>query len=273
MNQNIKLLLACDLDGTVLPNGSAPLSPDALEIFSQLASKEAVLLAYISGRSLQHALKGMKEFDAPLPDIYVGDVGTSIYHFNNDEFEMDLDWRKEISTEWNDIAKKEIMTALIEIPNLIEQESEYQNDYKISFYFPIDKESLISSTVKEKLTDFGIKATVVTLVDEKTGYLDIIPENATKEHALGYLQTRLGLTKDAIIYSGDGGNDLAPLTSGYNSIVVNNASQAFKAKVAREAKKRGTFEKIYFAKGNYNGMNGNYVAGILEGLNFFRKII
>ena len=56
------ILLACDLDRTVIPNGSEPLSPDAMEKFSSFVSRSNVRLAYISGRHLTSIQKVIQEF-------------------------------------------------------------------------------------------------------------------------------------------------------------------------------------------------------------------
>jgi hypothetical protein len=39
--------------------------------------------------------------------------------------------------------------------------------------------------------------------------------------------------------------------------------------VKKIATEKNILDKIYFAKDGFSGMNGNYVAGILEGLNYF----
>ena len=101
------------------------------------------------------------------------------------------------------------------------------------------------------------------------GYLDVLPQSATKEYALKYLQNRFKLQENDIVFAGDGGNDLGPLTSGYQAIVVNNASELFKKKVVEIAKAKSVLDSVYFAHGDFNGMNGNYTAGVLEGLNHF----
>ena len=270
---NFKLLLACDLDRTIFPNGQAPFSIEALEKFSHLVSDSKICLAYISGRSLSRALKGMEEFNVPVPNIYVGDCGTTIYIRNSDgKFEEHKEWKSEFLDDWGEIRGNNINSLIASIPSLVPQEEDNQNIYKQSYYFPASQQNEIKKEVDEKLLSLNIKFQVITLLEEEDnkGYLDVIPESATKEHALKYLQRYLFVTEDNVIYAGDAGNDLLALTSGCKAIVVNNASPNFKEEVRHVAKNKGLLEKIYFAKGEYDGMNGNYIAGILEGVHYFR---
>ena len=66
------------------------------------------------------------------------------------------------------------------------------------------------------------------------------------------------------------GNDLPVLTSGrLQAVLVNNAhpSVVEEAKKAADSKRAG--DRLYVARGGFLGMNGNYAAGVLEGLVHF----
>lgn len=268
-------LLACDLDRTTLPNGTEPFSQDSKIIFQNFISQPEVRLAYISGRSLKHALRGIEEYAIPLPNIYIGDTGTSMYIRNeNNEYEERVEWQAVFAGDWGDIRGEDIHALLVNISTIVPQEDEHQNTYKRSYYFnAVDEEGVVKE-VREKLSKLTILYEVISHVDSGTekGYIDIIPSKANKEYALRYLQGYLSLSNQDIVYAGDGGNDIAPLTSGYKAIVVNNATDNFKDKVKETAKEKGTLQNIYFAHGDYKGFNGNYIAGIVEGLNYFGYI-
>lgn len=274
MKEHLKLLLACDLDGTVLPNGAAPLSVGALGEFKNVVSQESVCLVYLSGRSLNHALNGIDEFGLPLPQIFVGDTGTTMYFLEDEVFNEHKEWQEIISSDWENVRGKDIHKVLQNIQFLIPQEEEHQNIFKQSYYFPPKEETRIIKEVKEGIATLNIKAEVITLVDhfKNKGYLDILPKSASKLSALEYIQKHLQINHEDVVFAGDGGNDLPPLTSGYKAIVVNNASQIFKDQVTTLGKEKGVTNHIYFAKGGFGGMNGNYVAGVLEGLNYFKFI-
>jgi HAD superfamily hydrolase (TIGR01484 family) len=266
------LLLACDLDRTTLPNGTEPFSQDSKIVFQDFISQSGVCLAYISGRSLKHALRGIEEYTIPLPNIYIGDTGTSMYIRNeNNEYEEHVEWQTVFAGEWGNVRGEDIHVLLINISTIVPQEDEHQNTFKRSYYFNAENEESIVKEVKEKLSKLTILYEVISHVDHDTqkGYLDIIPKSANKECALLYLQKYLSLSINDVVYAGDGGNDMAPLTSGCKAIVVNNATETFKDKVKDVAKEKGTLQNIYFAHGDYKGFNGNYIAGIVEGLNYF----
>lgn len=269
------LLLACDLDHTTLPNGTEPFSQDSKIVFQDFISKPEICLAYVSGRSLKHALSGIEEYNIPLPNIYIGDTGTSMYIRNgNNEFDECLEWQSMFADDWGNLRGSDIHLLLTDIQIITPQEDEHQNTFKRSYYFNDIDEELVVKEVKEKLSKLSILYEVISHVDHDTqkGYLDIIPISANKECALRYLQKYLSLSIQDVVYAGDGGNDIAPLTSGYNAIVVNNATETFKDKVKDVAKEKGTLQNIYFAHGDYKGFNGNYIAGIVEGLNYFGYI-
>lgn len=274
MKEHIKLLLACDLDGTVLPNGAVPLSEGAMGEFKNIVSQESICLVYLSGRSLNHALNGISEFGVPLPQIFVGDTGTTMYFLEDEVFNEHKEWQEIISSDWGNMRGKDIHKVLQNIQLLTPQEKEHQNIFKQSYYFPPKEETRIIKEVKEEIAILNIKAEVVTLLDhfKNKGYLDILPKSASKLSALEYIQKHLKVDREDIVFAGDGGNDLPPLTSGYKAIVVNNASQVFKDKVATLGKEKSVIDHIYFAKGGFRGMNGNYVSGVLEGLAHFEFI-
>ena len=94
----------------------------------------------------------------------------------------------------------------------------------------------------------------------------MLPASATKYHAVEFLIEMLGLSLDHTVFAGDSGNDLPVLVSRIHSVLVGNASTAVREEAERLASQQGTESALYFAKGNFMGMNGNYSAGILEGL-------
>jgi len=100
----------------------------------------------------------------------------------------------------------------------------------------------------------------------KQGLLDILPPNADKAHAVRFLAQALGLPKDRVLFAGDSGNDLPALLSGFPAILTRNASDDVREEAIATAKSQGTSDTLYCASGIPNGMNGNYAAGVLEGL-------
>jgi hypothetical protein len=71
------------------------------------------------------------------------------------------------------------------------------------------------------------------------------------------------------VFAGDSGNDLDVLASRVPSVLVANASDEVKARACALAEDDGTSDFLYLAGRGVFGMNGNYAAGVLEGLTHF----
>ena len=157
------------------------------------------------------------------------------------------------------------------------QEVEKQNRFKLSYYTPIDidQRQLIDS-MQARLCTQDVNASLIWSIDEAKhcGLLDILPKEATKSHAIDFLAGQLKTSKENIVFAGDSGNDLTALTSGLKAILVRNATAEIKAEAQRLVDATGFAERLYFAKGGFMGMNGNYAAGVLEGLvHFFPEFV
>jgi len=121
------------------------------------------------------------------------------------------------------------------------------------------------------LADIGIHANVLRSVDpiaNNVGLIDILPKIATKATAIEFLREQEHLSKKDVVYCGDSGNDIQPLTNGYRSILVNDAPEDVKETVSNIVAKNGNSDTLYIAHKTKN-LNGNYASGILEGLIHF----
>lgn len=265
------ILLACDLDRTVVPNGLEPPSAGAQEAFASFVTQPNVFLVYVTGRHLALVEDVLSEYQLPQPDVVVGDVGTTIYLNTNGLFSILLDWHAHIAPDWNGETAQSIQTLMSDFDTLTLQEPVKQGTYKVSFYAPEQtaKDELIGE-IGARLARVGIHASVVFSIDTvgHFAYVDVVPASATKKGALQYLVDLLQVDSERVVYAGDSGNDLEPLTSGCKAIVVNNADTHFKEEVMSIATEKGIPHRVYIAQGE-QGMNGNYTAGILEGLRYF----
>jgi phosphoserine phosphatase len=122
-----------------------------------------------------------------------------------------------------------------------------------------------------RLKTHGIRAELIHSVDETNGVglLDVLPASGTKWHAIRFLMNRLGVGSDRTIVAGDSGNDLDALTGGLKAVLVRNATDRVRAEAIRLAETRGERDRLYIAQGGFLGMNGNYAAGVLEGVVYF----
>ena len=77
---------------------------------------------------------------------------------------------------------------------------------------------------------------------------------------------RNGFALDDTVFAGDSGNDLPVLASEIPAVLVANASAEVRREALAQAATRGHTNALYIAQGNFMGMNGNYTAGVLEGV-------
>jgi hypothetical protein len=98
------------------------------------------------------------------------------------------------------------------------------------------------------------------------GLLDVLPAHATKLHAMEFLMQHQGFNYANTVFAGDSGNDLPVLASAIQSVLVANADCNVIEQAKTQARKQETMAAFYLAQGGFLGMNGNYSAGILEGV-------
>lgn len=267
-----RLLLCCDLDRTLLPNGPEPESPQARPLLRQLAQRPEVRLAYVSGRDLGLLQAAIAEYDLPLPDYAIGDVGTTIYEQHEGAWRAWESWGEAIGVDWHGVTADAIAGALASVDGLRLQEAGKQNTWKVSFYAPpgTPRNPLLQQ-VRERLAPLGVAAQLIWSVDDLTldGLLDVLPAAASKLHAIEFLVTQLGLRRDQVVFAGDSGNDLPVLTSGLPAVLVRNARPEVRAEAVAGVQERGSPGTLYLARGGVLGMNGNYAAGVLEGVLHF----
>lgn len=257
-------LLCTDLDRTLIPNGPQPESPLARERFGQLVKREEVTLVYVSGRHRALIEQAIAEFGLPQPDFAIADVGSTIYQIDASGWRQWDKWDEQIAPDWRGLTHDDLHKLLSSFSALKLQENEKQNRHKLSFYIPLetDVQNLIGEMEKQ-LNMAGIKANLIWSIDElaRVGLLDILPASANKLHAIRFLMAQKGFNNGNTVFSGDSGNDLDVLLSDIQAVLVANADAEVRQAAAQAHK-----DALYLAQGGYLGMNGNYSAGILEGI-------
>ena len=270
MNNNI--LLCSDMDRTILPNGDQDESPQVRSVFSLLVEHPEIQLAYVSGRDKRLIQEAITEYDLPLPNYAVGDVGTTIYELIGSNWNPWEAWFEEIAKDWNGLDREDLSGFLKEFDDLTLQEPEKQNRFKLSYYTDedIDGRQLVDH-MQQHLSKQKLRCRIIWSVDEqrRLGLVDVLPQRASKLHAIRYLMHQKGYLKSRVVFCGDSGNDLDVLTSDIQAVLVKNASDEVRREALESVVKNGQAETLYLARGNFMGMNGNYTAGVLEGLAHF----
>lgn len=263
------VLLCSDLDRTLLPNGPQPESPQARRLLRRVAERPEVTLVYVTGRNRRLILEAIAAYDLPIPDYAVGDVGATIYRIDDGQWHKWDRWEQQIAPDWNGQDRGRIEALLEGLEELELQEPDKQNRFKVSYYTPeqIDRRHL-TRQMEERLKAENIRASLIWSVDEADhrGLMDVLPESATKHHAVRFIMQQEKFPDRRTVFAGDSGNDMPALTSGLRAVLVRNASDAVRAEALKEMKIKRQPERLYISGGEFLGMNGNYAAGVLEGL-------
>jgi hypothetical protein len=156
------------------------------------------------------------------------------------------------------------------------QEEEKQNRFKVSYYTDPDlKMEVVRERISILLKAHGVSSTVIWSRDDaaRCGLLDILPPKANKLQAIRFLMKQEKIPETDTVFAGDSGNDLDALTSGLQAILVKNSAADVRKAAFEELGKKGLTDCLYIAKGGLHGMNGNYAAGVVEGLvHFFPEV-
>jgi sucrose-6F-phosphate phosphohydrolase len=247
---NMKIL-ATDLDRTLLPNGSWECDSQAISLFNDLTEKHDVLVVYVTGRNLALTENAINEFGVRHPDILCGDVGTSIRKYENGKWTFDHGWIDHVKKEsprWDAMAIRE---AVAGIDGMREQETEHLNQFKQSYYVEHERNDQVLKKVDEQVKGKFDEVIVYSFDSQDgKGLLDFLPASATKQTALEYVANEFGAAKEDVVFCGDSGNDIFPLTAGFCGVLVKNADDQLVENV-KEAMNQNPELKVYFAKGGF----------------------
>lgn len=258
-------ILATDMDRTLLPNGPWEADDEAIPLFNELTEKHGVLVVYVTGRNLDLAERAIAEYGVRYPHVLIGDVGTSIRKFAGGRWSFDEGWISHVrksSPRWDAEAIKQAVDG---IDGLREQEPEHLNPFKQSYYVDHARNEEIIEAVDGRVEGRFDEVIVYSFdsVDQK-GLLDFLPDSATKQTALEYVALEYGCEKEDVVFCGDSGNDIFPLTAGFCGVLVRNADDQLVASV-RNAREENPSLEVYFAEGGFMGLSGYYASGVLEG--------
>ncbi|MDH5358964.1 MAG: HAD-IIB family hydrolase [Gammaproteobacteria bacterium] len=202
-----------------------------------------------TGRSLDSALKELRAWEVPVPDILIVSVGSEIYYSHQGrDMVLDKAWEKHIGYRWD---KETIRDVLKNISGLRYRGKQAQGDYKISYYVnPVKAPSL--SEIKRYLRQRDLH---VNVIFSNGINLDVLPIRASKGLAVRYLSMKWGIPLDQIFTVGDSGNDEGMISGGTLSVVVSNHGQ--------ELDRFRNTPRIYFS-------DKEYAAGIMDGLENYK---
>jgi sucrose-6F-phosphate phosphohydrolase len=258
-------ILATDLDRTLLPNGQWQPDAQAIELFNQLTEEHELLVVYVTGRNLQLTQEAIKEYGVRYPDVLCGDVGSTIRQYHDGEWTFDEGWSDLVHASCPKWDAAGIREAVADVSGIREQESEHLNTFKQSYYVDHEQRAEILARIDARVKGLFDEVIVYSFDSQDgKGLLDFLPQRATKQTALEYVAQEFGAALDDVVFCGDSGNDIFPLTAGFRGVVVRNADEQLVENVRRAMDENPELD-VYFASGDFCGLNGYYTSGVIEG--------
>jgi len=218
------------------------------------AHRSATTFGIATGRRLDLALKALKEYGIPVPDILITSLGTEIYFSPN--LTPSSSWQDHIDHLWN---RNELERTLQDLPGLILQSEENQSKFKLSYHY--DPKLPDAHSVEEVISLLRKEEQAVNVIFSYGQYLDIIPVRASKGLALRYVANLWNIPLENILAAGGSGADEDIMRGNTKAVVVANRHD-------EELSNLIDIDDIYFAK-------EPYAAGILEAIdhyNFFSSV-
>ncbi len=231
-----------DLDQNLLGN------PESLNEFVQVIkeNRSGITFGIATGRRLDSALKVLKQYHIPLPDVLITSLGTEIYY--NPGLSRDKEWSNHIDHMWK---RRAVEKVLKEIPGLQLQPKREQSKYKISYYY----DAAVAPEVNEIIHLLHLHDQSVNVVLAFGQYLDIVPVRASKGFALRWFAEMWGIPVEHILAAGGSGADEVMMRGNTKSVVVANRHH-------EELSELTNIENIYYA-------DRPFAAGILQAIEFY----
>ncbi len=213
-------LFSADLDGTLA--GDREASRRFARFWAGLGADRRPLLVYNSGRLIDDLLAFVEEEELPRADVAIGGVGTMLAA--NGLPDIGHAYAEALAAYGYDALKIERLVA--DHPGIRRQPDRYQHRFKSSWYLHDAGEQELDD-IRRRLSKAGL---AVQIVYSSSRDLDILPANADKGAALGWLCRRLGVAPDEVVVAGDTDNDRSMfLMEGVRGIIPANGLAELKS--------------------------------------------
>lgn len=231
-----------DLDQNLLGD------PEALsELIALIRNKRKYTsFGIATGRRLDSALKVMKKYGIPEPDVLISSGGSAIHYAP--KLTEDAAWSWHIEKQWTPQMVRRVLDGL---PGLKRQPRSEQSRFKISYYIDAAKAPCLDE-INQLLHQEEQAVNVVTSFGQ---FLDVLPIRASKGLALHYFASQWDIPLEHILVAGGSGADEDMMRGNTLAAVVANRHH-------EELSQLEDMERIYFAK-------GAYARGILEALDHY----
>ncbi len=238
--------LFTDLDQNLLGN------PESLKEFVRVIqeNRRCTTFGIATGRRLDSALRVLRKYHIPLPDVLITSLGTEIYYMPN--LTRDTAWSYHIDHMWK---RRSVIHVLNQLPGLELQQKREQSKYKVSYYY----DPAIAPDVNEIIHLLHQYDQSVNVVLAFGQYLDVVPVRSSKGFALRWFAEMWGIPLEHILAAGGSGADEDMMRGNTKSVVVANRHH-------EELSELTDIESIYYA-------DKPFASGILQAIehyDFFR---
>ena len=236
-----------DLDKNLLGNPES--LPELIRVIKE--NRKMASFGIATGRRLDSALKVMKKYGIPEPDVLITSAGTEIHYAP--KLTEDTAWARHIEKQWTPNVVKRVLDGL---PGLVRQPKKEQSRFKISYFIDPGKAPKVEE-INQLLHQEEQSVNVILSFGQ---FLDVLPIRASKGLALRYMAATWGIPLDHILVAGGSGADEDMMRGNTLAVVVGNRHN-------EELSQLAELERIYFAQAQGAG-------GILEALahyDFFRS--
>lgn len=239
-------LIASDIDGTLLPEGSDRLNPEMFDVIRKLKA-QGILFAAASGRSYT----SISRLFAPVKDdiIFIADNGANVSCRGYETFCAALN-RKDLEDWVRAMRARDDCAILVSSKTTVYVEradealldlliNGYHNRVKVSRDLLAEEDCMIKTAMFRRR---GIAPVAEELIKEWKDrfhvmpagdpWLDFVDYNADKGRALAGIQRLLKIDPAETMAFGDNGNDIGMLKQAGESYAVANAAEDVK-KAAR----------------------------------------
>jgi HAD superfamily hydrolase (TIGR01484 family) len=258
-------VLTTDLDGTLIPLEGNEAHRQDLVSLSALLRLHQLPLIFVTGRHAMSVQQALATHRLPQPDGIVCDVGTTILRKHVDgQFRPQDEYAQHLAELVGDWDIERIRSQLSQLLDIRLQEEEKQGCYKCSFYTQATQLEQDLIRIRDRLHERNAPWSVIGSIDpfNNDGLIDVLPLGVSKSFAINWWAEFEDCAADEIIFAGDSGNDLAPLTAGYLAIVVANAADTVRNAARNAHQNAGWTERLYLAE-------HTATSGVLEGLRHF----
>ncbi len=207
--------------------------------------RKSTLFVVATGRRLDSALRLLKDYKIPEPDVLITSAGTEIHYAP--KLTKDENWSKHININWS---RDSIRELLDEHPVLNIQPKSEQSPFKISYYMNNDATDI--DHIQAILYQEDIAANLQFSFGK---YLDVLPSRASKGMALRYVADRWQIPLEHILVAGGSGADEDMMRGNTLAVVVANRHD-------EELSQLHDIERIYYAESSYE-------EGILEAIDYY----